>query len=162
MTVITPSFSLQNNNVNETSHQHSQKRKEAEHMPQTLVLPVEGVGALLLVGHPSTTLALRFPWGFLTRGALPMQTPCMQHGLSRHGAENRALPSPVDEYCLSQESRTPPQKIPHTLSSVLLQEGGGSHITRAATLLVSVPFVTEWSLWQRISAVRPHCFRLCF
>lgn len=54
-----------------------------------------------------------------------------------------ALPSPVDEYCLSQESTTLPQRIPHTVSSVLLQEGGGSHITPAATLLVSVPFVTE-------------------
>lgn len=32
-------FSLQNNNINETSHQHSRKRKEAERMPQTLVLP---------------------------------------------------------------------------------------------------------------------------
>lgn len=56
-------FSLQNNNVNETSHQHSQKRKEAEHMPQTLVL--RGGGVLFLVGHPSTTPSLRVPWRFL-------------------------------------------------------------------------------------------------
>lgn len=52
-----------------------------------------GGAALLLVGHPSTTPALRFPWRFLTRGALPMQTPCTQHGLGRHGAENRGFPT---------------------------------------------------------------------
>lgn len=40
-------FSLQNNNVNETPHQHSQKRKEAEHMLQTPVLAAGGSYSLL-------------------------------------------------------------------------------------------------------------------
>lgn len=105
-------FLLQNNNVNEASHQHSQKRKEAEHMPQTLVLLVgAGRGVLLLVGNPSTTPALRAPWRFLIRWALPMQTHCRQHGLSKLGAKRRGSPTNSKQVLpvLAKED-TPPQK----------------------------------------------------